>query len=319
MAKKANLTSLTDSLEDAFSHFEHDRLEALRGLREIQVLSQSMLQREAKRLSRKLGAEHPRVRQLEAQLEHNCRLVQELEVELEVASIQTPRVEEDEALIHGRVTDEHRRGIAGLIVHAQDESGQELQFLGSAETDDVGYYALRIDPVAVERLAEEAVGKIDLVVGTKAGEVVHREPVPLKPGKGERIIASVALQPEETGPEKWQPAEQRDEAADIWTARGRVTDEEGRGLAGLLVRAFDKDRRYDDKLGSTLTDGNGEFSISYRVQDFREGQEPGPDLYLTVMDQEGKTLYVSEGSVRLDAGRVEVFNIVIERRQRGKE
>lgn len=96
----------------------------------------------------------------------------------------------------------------------------------------------------------------------------------------------------------------------MWIGQGRVL-KNGEGVSGLLVRLFDMDRRYDDKLGAALTDEDGNFQITYRVQDFREGDEPGPDLYLLVTDQEKNVLYTSEETVRFGAGRVETFDITI--------
>ncbi len=86
-----------------------------------------------------------------------------------------------------------------------------------------------------------------------------------------------------------------------------------------MVRLFDKDRLYDDLLGAVLTDDNGEFHITYRLQDFREGLEPGADLYLNVLDADGNLLYSSKDAVRFDAGREENFGISIKRAQDGTD
>ena len=39
-----------------------------------------------------------------------------------------------------------------------------------------------------------------------------------------------------------------------WIVEGRVTNNSGNALPGLIVRAFDKDPLMDDMLGKTITD-----------------------------------------------------------------
>ncbi len=43
-----------------------------------------------------------------------------------------------------------------------------------------------------------------------------------------------------------------------------VEEESGKPLAGLQVRAFDKDFLFDDKLGTAVTDAAGSFTITTR-------------------------------------------------------
>lgn len=318
MAKKTSAQCTIEELQNALSQVEADRLTALDGLRQIQIISQTLFQGEATRLSQKLGEDHPRVRELEMQIERNPSLVNDLEVAQEVARIRVPEVEESGALIHGRVTDENRRGVAGLTVYAEDEAGETIDSLDAAETDLSGYYALQVDPDTVAQLSD--VGGLYLVVAAEDGEVVHRESEPLTLAAGDRIVVDITLKrgdmtvvrTERRSAER-EPSSTKedDEGPGFWIGQGQVTDENGQGVGGLLVRLFDKDRRYDDKLGAALTDKNGNFTISYRVQDFREGDEPGPDLYLLVTDQEGNDQFTSAGAVRFDAGRVETFQITI--------
>lgn len=100
---------------------------------------------------------------------------------------------------------------------------------------------------------------------------------------------------------------------DAWVVKGRVTDETGRGWEGLTVKLYDRDHFFDDRLGTTQTNANGEFTIIYRTEDFDDLFDARPDLYLKILDPAGNNLYSSEDSVRCNAGRVEVFNITIPR------
>ena len=91
-----------------------------------------------------------------------------------------------------------------------------------------------------------------------------------------------------------------------------VEQESGKPLAGLRVRAYDKDWVFDDDLGETRTDAAGRFEISYTDVQFRDLEETQPDLYLRVYDADGeRLLYSSEKAVRRNALMIEHFDIRI--------
>jgi 5-hydroxyisourate hydrolase-like protein (transthyretin family) len=95
--------------------------------------------------------------------------------------------------------------------------------------------------------------------------------------------------------------------------KGTVVEQEsGKPMAGLRVRAYDKDWVFDDDLGETRTDAAGRFEISYTDVQFRDLEETQPDLYLRVYDAAGeRLLYSSEKAVRRSALMVEHFDIRI--------
>lgn len=97
--------------------------------------------------------------------------------------------------------------------------------------------------------------------------------------------------------------------ANEWVVFGTVTDAQGQPAQGLTVRIFDQDRKYDDLLGETETDENGDFSAIYHERDFAETRENLPELYIMVSDASGKTLYSSQENVRFNAGKSEYFAI----------
>ncbi len=94
---------------------------------------------------------------------------------------------------------------------------------------------------------------------------------------------------------------------------GRITETEtGRPLAGLVVRAFDRDLVFDDKLGFTSTDADGRFEIRFTERDFADLRETRPDVYLRVYDHSGQRLLHDMSSrVRANAGKSETFEIEI--------
>lgn len=101
-----------------------------------------------------------------------------------------------------------------------------------------------------------------------------------------------------------------------WMVFGTVIDAQGQPATGLVVRVFDRDRKYDDLLGESETDENGDFSAVYHERDFAETRENLPDLYVMVSDTAGKLLYSSRDNIRFEAGRSEYFAIRLGKRTR---
>ena len=94
-----------------------------------------------------------------------------------------------------------------------------------------------------------------------------------------------------------------------WIVFGNVRDQSGLPASDLVVRAFDRDRKYDDLLGETETDAHGDFSMVYHERDFKETNENQPELYVMVSDAKGNLLYTSRDNVRFNAGQSEYFAI----------
>ena len=93
-----------------------------------------------------------------------------------------------------------------------------------------------------------------------------------------------------------------------------VEQESGKPLAGLRIRAYDKDLVFDDDLGETTTDADGQFEIDYMEVQYRDLNETQPDVYLRVYDADGsKLLYSSEKAVRRSAQVIENYDIQIPR------
>jgi len=93
-----------------------------------------------------------------------------------------------------------------------------------------------------------------------------------------------------------------------------VEEESGKPLAGLQVRAFDKDILFDDKLGVCITDATGSFRINYSQLDFSSflGTETTPELYIRIYDEKGKKLlFTSEKAIRNEPQVEERYDIKI--------
>lgn len=99
--------------------------------------------------------------------------------------------------------------------------------------------------------------------------------------------------------------------ADDWLAYGLVTYVDGHIAEGLIVKVFDKDHIYDDLLGKAKTDELGNFYLVFYKQDFEDLLEGKTDLYVAVIDENGKQLFTTKSAVRFEAGRKEYFHITL--------
>jgi hypothetical protein len=91
-----------------------------------------------------------------------------------------------------------------------------------------------------------------------------------------------------------------------------VEKESGRPLAGLQVRAFDRDVPIDDKLGVAVTDSAGAFRIDYGNVNFSYGLETTPEFYVKVFGANGKKLlFTSKKSIRKEPQVEERYDIEI--------
>jgi len=88
--------------------------------------------------------------------------------------------------------------------------------------------------------------------------------------------------------------------------------ETGRPLPNLVVRAFDRDLIFDDKLGFTNTDEDGRFEIRFGMDRFQDLFESRPDLYLRIFDRNGiRLIHETTDAIRWNASKSEKYRIQI--------
>jgi hypothetical protein len=94
---------------------------------------------------------------------------------------------------------------------------------------------------------------------------------------------------------------------------GTIEEEEtGRPLGNLIVRVFDRDLVFDDKVGFATTDDDGRFEIRFKRQDFRDVTESRPDLYLRIFDVSGtREVHHTADCIRWNASPSEGYRIRI--------
>jgi len=101
--------------------------------------------------------------------------------------------------------------------------------------------------------------------------------------------------------------------SDTFRIEGEIHEPEtGRPLAGLIVRAFDRDLILDDKVGFATTDPDGRFEITFGPEAFRDAFESRPDLYLRIYDPSGsRLLHETTDAIRWNADHLERYEIQI--------
>lgn len=182
-----------DGLITNLRQLKSERLAALSGAVDTQVAMQAFFQHEARRLEKKLGAQHPRVRQMKSRLKSNLQIINSLEVERQLSRIEAPRVEGEAALIHGRIADEDGRGIEGLTVCLMDQSAIPIRGASEAVTDASGYFAFVLEPETVDSLIAASRAGIFLGVFTKRRRLVYQQPDPLTLARSASLLVKISL------------------------------------------------------------------------------------------------------------------------------
>jgi len=306
---KSNQIAFSDiskQVDEATSGADAHRADRLDHLLVARKAKETGLTREQARLTKKLGADHARVAAIADRRTANAGLRRDLALESVRARTEIPKVDDTTWALLGVVRDADLKPVASVTVALYDAGGRVIDNLGYACTDRTGRF--RIEATNVKASGPPVFARVTTADGT----LLAVDRTPLHPAGGtldyREITVSDATKP--CPPPAPPPA-----TPDAWVVRGRVTDKAGAGLSGLTVSVFDKDLIFDDRLGETKTDKDGQYSFTYRTEQFRDLIESKPDLYVKVADASGKTLYSSKGAIRYAAGRIETINVQIEPRK----
>jgi hypothetical protein len=278
--------------------------DALQRLSGLQRLGQALFEREAGRLARKHGMDDLRVQRMIRTASGAGKMLSALEVARDAAP-QDVKAAQDEIVVYGRVAHDDLKGVANVEVTIEDTSGRVRRAAGSATTDVSGRFTLRIPPGVADRLA----GKDYIITARDSkGAIIYRAANTIRLDVNQAIKADVHLgartpirRPSPVKPVRPERSPQPNELA-VFSVSGQVVDANGNPVAGVLVRIYDKDVKYDDLLGATLTNRQGEFGTTYRRQDFSEGEDAA-DLYFVVVDADEKELLSTVTQVKFSADR----------------
>lgn len=308
------MDEILEKIDASFNYMDSERTDGLDRLKTIQRIKNRASHRERIRLIDKYSSDHIKVKNIDTRLRYNVGLMKELTSEIERSKIKIPKIDKNTWMVHGFIANENDISNEGLTVSLYDESYNWIKELGFACTNEKGYFAI----VYKVKERQEAVvtedQKVILTVSDKEYKILYQDKEPLYVKLGEinyRIIVIPKIDEVCTPP---QPDNSEPIPPDAWVVRGKVVDENDQGIAGLTISLYDKDLLFDDVLGTTVTDDNGNFKFIYRTEAFRNLFEKKPDIYLKVLNAKGETLYSSKKAVRCNVEREEYFEIKIRRK-----
>ncbi len=314
---KLGADQIADAIERSYGGLDNIRGSAVRGLLRI---------REAKTNSRRRDLENAQksgdtdaVRRYTAMVAAGQQMIAVLRRDAEISATKIPERKHDAVIVYGQVARQNKAQVdpvtsARVAVFDQTQEAMGKQ-LAVTTTDNQGHFKLEV-PIAGQVTDSQNVRLGYVAAFDQNGQkVLAARTIPLLAGSlsyRDLLITGDSAQEWTVDTSKPQaPTEDRVCAADEWVVRGRVTDDGGTGLPDLIVTVHDKDFLFDDRLGQAKTDQNGYYSLSYRTEDFRDLIERKPDIYIDVMNKEGRQLYTSKRAIRYEAGRVEIINAVI--------
>jgi hypothetical protein len=317
-AKDVSFEEATRELDRGIAGADTLRADKLDGLTAMRVVKEKRLQREQARLTAKLGAEHPRVTEINDRLTMNTMMIRDLKLESSRARTDVPQVDQNTWMLHGFVRDKSLKPAPNLTVALFDPNGGRIGDLGHGCTDANGYF----------RITSKNVSKVSrafIRVLSKEGSALHADKNALQPQAGTIDYREIILSGEDLGcvppPEPVDSTQSDTDTSeetapltlprDFWVVRGRVTDASGEGVSGVFVSIYDEDLFFDDRLGEAETDEQGNYSVTYQTADFRDLIERKPDLRLKVLDRDGEVLHTHEGQIWYEAGRIETVDIQI--------
>ena len=163
--------------------------------------------------------------------------------------------------ITGRVIDRTvRQGVSNLRVEGWDKDLICNDMVGSATTDEQGTFVIEFTSAYFKELFLDRqpdlffkVFRANELIKSTEDSVLWNVAVGVSEVVIELDISAVGM-PEETS-----------------LVRGTVTDANQKPLANLIVRAFERDLRHPQLLGTTTTHTNGDYRIEYHPSDFLLG------------------------------------------------
>jgi hypothetical protein len=300
---------VTQQLEQSIAGADTHRAEELDRLKTMREAQAGGMEREAARLTAKLGADHPRVTTLTRAIEINRGFVRDLAVEVERAKTDVPAIDQKSWVLHGYVRDQNLKGVDGLTVAVYDEKGSWVERLGFACTNEKGYFRLTATGFA-------AVDHSVFIRVLNNSVLLHADKSELKPVLGKLDYREITLSGEAhacTPPlGSSAPIKPPEEPAvkPPWTVRGQVSDGGSVFFAGLKVTIADKAGKFADRLGSRTTDEKGKYEFIFPSEPFSDLIDPPVDLFLHVLDANEKPLSTSP-VLHFEPGKSQNVNVTM--------
>ena len=308
-----NSQELADQINELVEQLTSGRGEALHNARSLQFAGQALIEREEKRLTRKLGTDHPRVQNLRERRETLLNSIKSLEVEQQLGKIQPVEVDDTEALVEGRIFDESGQGVSGLEVKLVDKNGDMIAD-EPITSDQSGYFAIKLD---AERVKERK--PAELMVSSSTREEIYRSEL-LEVNESSRLRLDVKIKrselikPKKTtkpGRQSTKPTEpsMREE---YWTVTGTVFDQKEKPVGGATVQIISQELNLRKPLGTARTDRLGRYQIQVLQDPAIIGLLHGTQLEIKLLDPQGRQIFISDEDILFKPGEEFTYDILVD-------
>ena len=186
-------------------------------------------------------------------------------------------------IVRGTVSYPDKSPAIGLTVTAFDKDVGGENLLGNATVDAKGNYHITYSAAQFRRSSNESRGADVFVRIHDVNNVLRFQSKTVVNAPAD-LLLNVQL------------------PAKTFVVRGQVRLADGTPLAGALVRAYDKDLRKQQLLGTATTDPTGHYEIPFRREKFVRAERGTADLIVRVFRNKPTGKPLAESQLRMNVG-----------------
>ncbi len=195
--------------------------------------------------------------------------------------------------ITGNIIDSQTgQSIPGLRIEAWDKDLFFDDLVGSAETDAEGLFKIRFNEEHFKELFERhpdlyfrLYSADDAIPGESFELIVTMPSGKSLTGSGDSIYWNLAPGQTHVSISLSMPV-----ASHLFRVEGTLLQANGTPVAGMTVKAFDRNLRIETLLGEDSTNQAGRYQISYRADNFLRSGKQRPDLIVRAFDSQAEEI-----------------------------
>ena len=199
------------------------------------------------------------------------------------SEVEPDKATTDNLIIKGAVVSSYNgKGVEGLTVEAHDQTGRIKKPLGSAGTDEKGFFEIQLDRRFQKDLLKR---KPDIFFRLFTGRelVISTEnSVNWNPRKPD-LQVTISID-RISGKESMRFLPKR------FAVKGRVARPDGAPIGGLKVQAFERVGSRERTLGTAVTDQGGYYAIFYTLEEVSNPARGAVDLVVRVYDEQAQEI-----------------------------
>ncbi|HMD00980.1 MAG TPA: hypothetical protein VKH37_12540, partial [Ferruginibacter sp.] len=209
--------------------------------------------------------------------------------------------------ITGRIlSNQTKAGIPNLKVEAWDKDALFDDLVGSSVTDDNGKFKIVFTGKYFKELFLDQKPDLYFKIFSGTTLVMSTENDVLWNIEGDQTDIEIFMDTEST------PTTDTTSNSRRCVVKGKVSNKNNNPLRGLTVKAFNLDMRSETLLGSSTTDQNGQYKISYAAVRPSRSEKGSADLCMRVYNGDELLFNTGIDDVIFNASENETVNIIIE-------